>query len=58
MISDPILEEIWKVREQLLKKHGGLDGYFAYVQKLDRARRLKTTRRSVRKKGRALARKS
>jgi tetratricopeptide (TPR) repeat protein len=37
-MSDPILEEIWRVRQELIKRHGGLDGYFAYVQKLDRAR--------------------
>jgi hypothetical protein len=38
-MSDPILEEIWRVREELINRHGGLDGYLAYVQKLDRARR-------------------
>ena len=38
-MPDPILDEIWRVREELLKKHGGLDGYFRYVQKLDRAHR-------------------
>ena len=38
-MRDPILEEIWRVREELVKKHGGFDGYFKYVQKLDRAHR-------------------
>jgi hypothetical protein len=38
-MSDPILEEIWRVRQELIKQHGGLEGYVAYVQKLDRARR-------------------
>ena len=38
-MSDPILEEIWRVRKELIKQHGGLEGYLAYVQKLDRARR-------------------
>ena len=38
-MRDPILEEIWRVREELVKKHGGFDGYFKYVQKLDRAQR-------------------
>lgn len=38
-MSDPILDEIWRVREELIKQHGGLAGYLAYVQKLDRARR-------------------
>jgi hypothetical protein len=37
-MSDPILEEIWRVREELIKRHGGLDGYIKYVQKLDRRR--------------------
>jgi hypothetical protein len=36
-MADPILDEIWRVREELLKKHGGLEGYFKYVQKVDRA---------------------
>ena len=55
-MADPILDEIRRVREDLIKKHGGLDGYFAYVQKLDRARRrrgsrpqAKTTRRRAAK---------
>src|SRR5437773_1012743 len=38
-MSDPILEEIWRVREQLIQRHGGVKGYFRYVQKLDRSRR-------------------
>lgn len=25
---DPIVEETWKSREQLLEQHGGLEGYF------------------------------
>jgi hypothetical protein len=39
IMSDPILDEIWRVREKLVREHGGLEGYLAYVQKLDRARR-------------------
>jgi hypothetical protein len=38
-MSDPILEEIWRVREELIKRHGGLDGYLDYIEKLDRTRR-------------------
>jgi hypothetical protein len=38
-MSDPILDEIWRVRAQLLKQYGGLDGYLTHVQKLDRAHR-------------------
>jgi hypothetical protein len=39
MMSDPILEEIGRVRQELLKRHGGIDGYVKHIQKLDRARR-------------------
>jgi hypothetical protein len=37
-MHDPIMEEIWRVREELIKKHGGFENYFKYIQKLDRAR--------------------
>jgi hypothetical protein len=50
-MADPILDEIWRVRELLIKEHGGFDGYFAYVQKLDRARR-RQQRRAAGKKTR------
>jgi hypothetical protein len=43
-MHDPILEEIWRVREELLKKHGGLEGYLKYVQKVDRAQRKRKRR--------------
>jgi hypothetical protein len=49
-MSDPILDEIWRVREALIKEYGGLDGYLEYVKKLDQARRQKT-QRIKRKKG-------
>ena len=39
IMADPILEEIWRVRESLVRRHGGVDGYVKYVQRLDRARR-------------------
>jgi hypothetical protein len=38
-MSDPIQEEIWRVRQELVKEHGGLEGYVEHVRKLDRARR-------------------
>jgi hypothetical protein len=34
MHEDPIVEEIHKIREQLLEEHGGLDGYVAHLQKM------------------------
>ena len=43
-MADPLLEEIWRVREDLIKQHGGIEGYFKHVQKLDRAHRQRTQR--------------
>jgi hypothetical protein len=43
--SNPVLDKIWRVREELTKKHGGLDGYFEYIQKLDLARRRRDNNR-------------
>jgi hypothetical protein len=40
-MRDEILEEIWRVRDELVKKHGGLQGYFDYLQKLERSPRLR-----------------
>ena len=57
-MSDPILEEIWRVRKELIKKHGGIDGYFKYVQKLDRARRRKSKKRASPKRRPLVAKKS
>lgn len=48
-MSDPILEEIWRVREKLIRDHGGIDGYFKYVQNLDRARLRKAKLKRARK---------
>lgn len=40
MHDDPIVEEIHKIREQLLVEHGGLDGYVAYLQKMQEQMRV------------------
>lgn len=48
-MNDPILDEIARVRQELIKKHGGIDGYFAYIQKLDRAHRKKRKKPSKKK---------
>jgi hypothetical protein len=37
MVHDSMLEEIWRVRAQLLKEHGGLRGYYKYLEKVHRA---------------------
>lgn len=51
-MHDPILEEIWRVREELVKKHGGIDGYWDYVQKLDAAHRRRLRKRRAAAKAR------
>jgi hypothetical protein len=48
-MSDPILDEIARVRQELVKKHGGVEGYFQHIQKLDRARRTKRKKGSTQK---------
>jgi hypothetical protein len=57
-MADPILDEIWRVREALIKQHGGLDGYFDYIQQLERARRQREQRRRQKKGRRQSAKKS
>jgi len=49
-MADPILDEIWRVREMLVKQHGGFDGYWKYLQKLDRAHQRRKQRTRVSKK--------
>jgi hypothetical protein len=38
MITDSNVEEVRRVREELIKRHGGLDGYMKHLQAMDRAR--------------------
>ena len=38
MITDPNVEEVRRVREELIKQHGGLDGYIKHLQAMDRER--------------------
>jgi len=38
-MHDPILEEIWRVRAELIRKHGGFDGLLKEIQKVERAHR-------------------
>jgi hypothetical protein len=46
-MSDVIVDEVRRVREELINQHGGIDGYFKYCQQQDRARaaRVKSRRR-------------
>lgn len=34
MPEDPIVEEIHKIREELLEQYGGFDGYMKHIEKL------------------------
>ena len=38
MITDSNVEEVRRVREELIKRHGGLDGYMKHLQAMDRER--------------------
>ena len=47
MTGDPILDEIWRVRAQMVKENGGIEGYLRYIERLDRQhrQRLRTAKR-------------
>jgi hypothetical protein len=51
-MSDINVEEVWRVREELIKSFGGIDGYFQHCQSLDRA---SAARRKPRKRKQPLA---
>ncbi|MDP9361088.1 MAG: hypothetical protein M3P29_06515 [Acidobacteriota bacterium] len=34
MAEDPIVDEIHKIRENLLEQYGGFDGYFEHLKEL------------------------
>jgi hypothetical protein len=36
-MSDVIVEEVRRAREELIKRFGGINGYFQHCQSLDRA---------------------
>ena len=46
------------IREQLIQRHGGVKGYFRYVQKLDRSRRQRGRQQLPKKTARQNARTS
>jgi hypothetical protein len=48
-MNDPILEEVWRVRQELIKQHGGVAGYFRHVEKIERAHRKRRRRPSAKK---------
>jgi len=34
MVKDPVVEEIHRIREELLLEHGGLDGYIRHLEEM------------------------
>ncbi len=50
-MADPILDEIWRVREEMVTKHGGLKGYIRYIQELDRDHWKKQRGKTRKKRG-------
>ena len=44
-MSDEIVEQVRRVREQLIERHGGIEGYLKHCQAQDRAARARARRR-------------
>jgi len=49
MHNDPIVDELHKIREQLLEEHGGLEGYVAHLQKMQEAMKERVVGREPRR---------
>jgi hypothetical protein len=49
-MDDAILDEIRRVRAELLRRHGGWKGYFQYVRKVDLQRRRQRSQKGVKRK--------
>ena len=45
--NDVIVDEVRRVRDELVKKYGGLDGWIQHLQAMDRERGRKTHRRTA-----------
>lgn len=56
-MPDPQMTKIWKVREQLVKEHGGMDGLLKHVKTLEaqQARRGKVVTKPFRMKKKVAA---
>ena len=52
MTKDPVVEEIHRVREELLAEHGGMDGYMKHIQQLQAELHDRVVRRQPRKPAR------
>ena len=49
MKNDPIVDEVRRVREELIERYGGIDGYFKHLQAMDRARTRKAKQQGRKK---------
>jgi hypothetical protein len=49
-MKDVIVDQIRLIREDLIKRHGGIDGYFKYCQAQERARSKRSQSRHPKKK--------
>lgn len=49
MIEDPIVDEIHKIREELLAEHGGMEGYLRHLETLNVELKDRIVRREPRK---------
>jgi hypothetical protein len=49
MSVDVIVDEVRRVREELVKRYGGLDGWIKHLQAMDRDRARKAKLQSVKK---------
>ena len=47
MSFDPIVDEVRRVRDDLVKKYGGLEGWIDHLQSMDEARACKTKKRAA-----------
>jgi hypothetical protein len=51
MTKDDDVEQVRRVREELINRHGGIEGYFRYCQALDRRWSASAKRRDGKKPG-------
>jgi hypothetical protein len=50
MTKDVIVDEVRRVREELIKRYGGLDGWIQHLQEMDRQRARKVKNPSPKRK--------
>ncbi len=48
MAEDPIVDELHKIREQLLDEHGGLEGFVEHLQAMEQELKNRIVKRAPR----------